>query len=297
VFNAETNRYAIVDADSASEVQGTILKARSNTTFDSGYTEEELLNEIEESIGLNDVETDEDFFAIVEKYPEYFDDDLNFLTELFLSDNLLSDNDGFSADAFSRFNDTWLITGESEGESGVLSLFYQVDGIINSDVLEFEGGSITGGSNSGRTTLRLIETQTVGNTTFAAQADSETIFTEGFFDGIIELELDFIFGQSIDIGLSLTSSSGYDYSSSPFTGLPDDFTQSADFFNTAVFNGLQIRNSQNQLVDYSLVSSSGSSDFNRTGTPQLTPVNEPASALIFFMGLILVFRRKISVAI
>lgn len=299
VYDSVTDRYAIVNASTQSAVDGTSLKARSSTIFNGRLTRQQMISEIENSIGLNEELSDDQFFQIVDTYPEYFDDDLNFLAGSFLDDNTISDTKSFLAWASADLRDTWTITGLADGESGILTLAYQVSGFINNDTLIFEGGTSSGGLNGGSAVLRLTEREEtlVDGTTVitTAQSDAESILSQGVFNDIIELELEIIFGQPLDLRLAFSVESGYGYFLDPFVGMPEDFTQVSDFFNTATFSGIEVTDSSGELVDYSLFSQNGLSDFSRTGgSNDAVPVSEPSSLLLMALALfaLIGFRRK-----
>jgi len=295
LYDTETDSYIILAAESSADVIDTSLKAKSHTNFDSGFSRDEVLLEIENSLGLDADLSDEEFFALFDKFPEFFDEEGNFLTDSYLDSIVINEPDFFSARAQASISDNWTITGGEAGEAGTLTLAYQVDGLIDSQSLEFIDGSISGGFNSARANLRLIEQQTTildngTQLTFAAQSDQESILSNGLFDDILELELDFIFGQSFDIQLQLSSLTGVGYQTqTSFLGVPADFYQSSDFFNTANFASLIVSDSSNVLVDYSLVSSNNLADFSRTA---VTSVNEPASILILSLGLIMLLTKQ-----
>lgn len=300
IYDSKTDRYAVVLADSTSRAEGTSLKARSNTVFDGGYTREQMIERVKQDIGLTDEMSDDEFFEIYDRYPEYFEgESLEFQAGAFLDDQAITDSKQFQAYTGTELEDTWTITGGEDGESGVVSIAYRVDGTINNDDLQWDGGSTSGGLNGGSATLRFIEKKTeVFNgipTTYAAQADGQALLSDGIFDEIIELELDFIFGQAMDVELQFNAVSGYDYLSVPFTGMPESFTQLSDFFNTALFSGMTVKDSSGGNVDFSLKSENGIPEFSREGNGN-TPVqvNEPASLVLLSLSLAAIagFRRR-----
>jgi len=259
-----------------------------------------MIERVKQDIGLTDEMSDDEFFEIYDRYPEYFEgESLEFQAGAFLDDQAITDSKQFQAYTGTELEDTWTITGGEDGESGVVSIAYRVDGTINNDDLQWDGGSTSGGLNGGSATLRFIEKKTeVFNgipTTYAAQADGQALLSDGIFDEIIELELDFIFGQAMDVELQFNAVSGYDYLSVPFTGMPESFTQLSDFFNTALFSGMTVKDSSGGNVDFSLKSENGIPEFSREGNGN-TPVqvNEPASLVLLSLSLAAIagFRRR-----
>jgi hypothetical protein len=306
IFDEVSNTFTLLTSLSQAATEGTALRAEAGFDFQSRLTIEQVAEEIRTSIGLTDNLSDDEFFRIVEQFPQFFDDELNFNLDRFLNEETLLNAPQFTTEASASLRDTLLITGGEDGAGGVLTLAYAIDGAIGFDSVVFTEGNFSRTQAPGAS-LRLIETQTIAQQngvllTQTVQEDVASIFAANFgaesgnefIDDIFEVSLDFIFGQEIEIRLFLNAFAGFDFAGViGANGSPESFFARSDFFNTAVFSSLNVFDTSGSSVDFSLVSSNGFSQFERVGGATPVNVSSPSLLLLTLGGLVLVVVRRL----
>ena len=271
--------YSIVSNVANSAIDDiTTLKSQSSINFDGQHDLDSVLAEIT----ANEAPSDEgEYFTMLESNPEYFTGEFNeFDPSAFLNANVEDMPDFISSYASAAFYDEWNISGGEAGATGTVSIFYQLDGFIDDAILEYDGFSIEGASD-GQANLRFRELSTSG--------DSLTILDEGYFDSVVELSFDFIFGQDFDVLFSLNT---YTYAHFDYLNTPD-FEISADFFNTAIFSDIEVRGANGEVIDdYGLQSDLGVAAFEREQSNPTVDVPEPSTFALLAFSVIMLLRRR-----
>lgn len=288
-------RFSFLSSNAEALASGTTLKARSSISFDGRHDASSIQAQIIAN-EVPDIADEAAYSQFMYDHPEYFDEEGNFDASAFLANNVVEMPDYVSSYASASFNDAWTITGGEFGTAGTISIFYQLDGMINNAILSDASSSVEGAANG----TAMLSFKKVQNTqhpdgytmTSVIQEDRFDLISAGSFDNLVELQLDFIFGQEFSIEFYLNSFT-YAYLSH-YGGNTPDFDISADFFNTAIFDSIKIKDDRGQFIeDYGLLSATGNTDFERTITnPGNTEIPEPSTFVLFSLGALSLLRTR-----
>jgi hypothetical protein len=270
--------YSIVSNVATSAIDDvTTLKSQSSISFDGQHDLDSILAEIT----ANEAPSDEgEYLTMLQSNPEYFTGEFSeFDPSAFLNANVEDMPDYVSSYTHATLYDEWNISGGEIGTTGTVSIFYQLDGSVDNAILEYDGFSREGVAN-GQANLFFRDLSTSG--------DSFTILDEGYFDDVVELSFDFVFGQDFDVLFSLDT---YTYAHFDYLNIPD-FEISADFFNTAIFSDIEVKDANGELIDdYGLQSDLGVTAFEREQSTTVD-VPEPSAFALLAFGVIMLLRSR-----
>lgn len=299
--DSATGLYTIVSGAGESAASAQNLKSKSSLSQEGGLSYQEVMVRILEQQGYS--QSTIDFFVNeLESNPDWFEEEVSFNPATYLQDNLAIDPDGVNISSRAALSDTWLIEGGELGETGTLSVFYQIDGDIQNYIFANNNGSISGLSNSTATIefYNTITSQNAQGTTFTSrdQTDRESILEQGSHDALIQLDLNFVFGEPLDVVLALRTSSYIDYKEAETGNNLDlkprehSFITFADFFNTANLSDVKVKDSNGIDINFQLSSSEDLESFEAFSSPLNQNPSVPEPNTLFLFGLILLFAGK-----
>ncbi|MBC3766893.1 hypothetical protein [Neptunicella marina] len=299
--DSATGLYTVVSAAGDSTVTNQSLKSKSSLNQQGGLTYQDVLVRILEQEGYT--QEDIDYFVNeMQADPYVFEEEVGFNPATYLQDNLSIDPNELRISARASLSDTWLIEGGDLGTTGTLSVFYAIDGNIQNHIFENDLGSISGVSNS-TSSIEFYNTITYQNSqgttiTTRGETDSQSFLDAGPHDTLVQLDLNFVFGEPLDVVLALRTSSYINYhevENGNNIGLKpreDDFLVFADFFNTANLSDVKVKDSSGSDINFQLSSSEDLQVFEDFSSPVNQPPSVPEPDSIFLFGLMLLLGGK-----